>query len=97
MIHFIQSYAAPKSIENSEIFADLKRFLGEDSKIRVVSLFAPRARGLTCRESLKLSIQTIYKAKSNDLIFSWGGGIVELSQKLSHGFRLGSVLYCHRI
>ena len=74
MIRFIQSFAAPESIEESTIFKMVQKHF--DGHVVPVPFYDKKARLLSRKECCEFGFKNCDDASNGDLLFGWGTDIV---------------------
>lgn len=74
MIRFIQSYAAPDSIEESTIFKMVQKHF--DGQVVPVPFYDKKVRLLSTRERCEFGFKNCDDANNGDILFGWGTDIV---------------------
>lgn len=73
MIIFIQSYASPKSIEQSDVYKYINEYYS--GKVVPIKIYDKKTRNLSIKESIKVAINSWKLAKNDDILFGWGTDI----------------------
>lgn len=71
MIYIVQSYSAPNSIGDGDLFDHLTKHFGGD--VTAVPAISDKVRGFTAKEYLKTGVATYKRLKNHDVMFGWGG------------------------
>ena len=70
MIYIVQSYSAPNSIGDGDLFDHLTKHFGGD--VTAVPAISDKVRGFTAKEYLKTGVATYKRLKNHDVMFVWG-------------------------
>lgn len=73
MIYIVQSYSAPNSIGDGDLFDHLTKHFGGD--VTAVPAISDKVRGFTAKEYFKTGVATYKRLKDHDVMFGWGGDL----------------------